>query len=493
MSPPSTFRFPLYVPRMSTSWALPSTFLVAVLLSASFSGVLGGCAANPQEPVKSADASAAAPASGAAASADDAWLAAARRAFVFDPAAPAVPAELVASCSGARVVGLGELSHGTHDDAMFKSALALALIDAGQVDTLYIEANRTGGEQLDAFLRSGGGDAREAVRDASIFRVLKTEGFEYLIAGMQQRVASGRALRIVGIDCQDTRPDAEFALARLATRDAGLADQLRARLAPVLAPRDPNTGATADKPLRHPQLIKSLDTAQLKSSIEACHALRDALAGDSVAAAGAERAAQGLLSFEFEVSDGNPSKADMDYFSLRDRFMAENILADGAVKGAFWGHNIHIVGGPRKLLEGYVTSGSVLREALGPAYRIVVCDYTSARISAVISTPGEALPDATGVREIVTRGLLPNGLASAVAGATPHECWIDLASLSASAAVSAWRSTPRVFDWPGYAAPKELDTASLFPLQLANVVDVIVVLDDVGPARMIEPRTAEGR
>jgi hypothetical protein len=77
---------------------------------------------------------------------------------------------------------------------------------------------------------------------------------------------------------------------------------------------------------------------------------------------------------------------------------------------------------------------------------------------------------------------------AAVAGATPDECWIDLASLSANDAVTAWRSTPRVFDWPGYAAPKELDTASLFPLQLAIVVDVIVVLDDVGPARFMERR-----
>lgn len=409
-------------------------------------------------------------------------VAAARRPLAFDPAAPAVPPALVAACRGARVVGLGEFSHGTHDDAMFKSALALALIDAGQVDTLYIEANRTGGEQLDAFIHSGTGNARDAVRDASIFRVLKSEAFAYLVAGMKERAARGRALRIVGIDCQDTRVDAEFALARLAARDAALADRLRARLAPVLAPK----GSTPDTPLRHPNMIKTLDTATLRASIDALQALRDALAGDPAAAAVAERAVQGCISFEHEVPDGDKSKIDVAYSSRRDRFMAENILADGATGAAFWGHNIHVMGGPTELMEGYASSGSVLRLALGRAYRIVVCDYISARVSAVVSTPERPEPDATDARAILTRDLLPDGLAAAVAGSPPVACWIDLSSIPASAAFDAWSSTPRNFDWPGFRAPQERNPEWLFPLQLGKLVDVVVVLDDVGPARWLE-------
>ena len=414
-----------------------------------------------------------------------------RREFRFDSDSPSIPAGLVAACGGARVVGLGELSHGTHEDALLKSALALALIDAGQVDTVYIEANRTGGEQLDSFLRSEGGDARAAVRDASIFRVLKTEAFAYLVAGMQERVARGRTLRIVGIDCQDSRPDAEFALTRLAARDAPLAERLRAGLAPILGPLaaagDAAAGAPAQANLRHPQLIKSLDTARLHTSIAACRALRAALAEDTAAAVAAERAAQGLLSFEHEVSDGDAAKIDGDYFSRRDRYMAENILANGPIKGAFWGHNVHILGGPRDVMQGYVSSGTILREALGRDYRIVVCDYGSARISAVISQPGSALPDATGAKEIVTRDLLSNGLAAAVTGAKPRSCWLDLASAPSSVALDAWRAIPREFDWPDYAAPRERNAEQLFPIALGQLVDVIVVLESVGPARWLVP------
>lgn len=105
-----------------------------------------------------------------------------------------------------------------------------ALVDAGAVDTLSLEANRAGAAQLDAFIRSREGDAAAAVRDSLIFSVLKTEAFAACVEGMQDRVRRGARLRIAGIDCQDTARDANVALDALARRDAVLAANLRSRL-----------------------------------------------------------------------------------------------------------------------------------------------------------------------------------------------------------------------------------------------------------------------
>ncbi|MEY2808268.1 MAG: hypothetical protein RIR65_2685, partial [Planctomycetota bacterium] len=65
--------------------------------------------------------------------------------------------ELLSAFDGALVVGIGEASHGTHEDAAFKTALALALVDAGRIDTLYLEANHAGAAELDAYLHAGSG------------------------------------------------------------------------------------------------------------------------------------------------------------------------------------------------------------------------------------------------------------------------------------------------------------------------------------------------
>lgn len=443
--------------------------LAAVIVGMVLSFAGSGCAPGRRTPGN--------PVGAATATAPEAWILAARHPFPFDAGHPVIPAGLVDACRGARLVGLGEFSHGTHEDALFKSALALALIDAGEVETLYIEANRTGGEQLDAFIRSGGGDARDAVARAGIFRVLKSEGFAHLIAGMQRRVAAGKRLRIVGIDCQDSRRDAGVALDRLAARNAAEAGRLRAKLAPIV-------GAEAGR-LRHPQLMQALDARRIHACIDALGELEGALSADPFGASLAQRARQGLLSYEHETSDGDYQRADAGYFSRRDRFMAENILADGAGKGAFWGHNIHVMGGPRASIPDYVPSGTVLREALGKGYRVMVCDYRRARISLVVSDLATGIPDALSPQQTVGRDLVRGGLAEAIAGPGGASFWIDLSRMPSSPAFEAWRATPRASDWPGYTAPRERRNEDLFRVPIGRLVDVVVVFEDVGPARWI--------
>ncbi|MBI1302695.1 MAG: hypothetical protein GC172_02760 [Phycisphaera sp.] len=124
------------------------------------------------------------PALASSAATAESWIEAARQpfgaGFPQDLASPA----MLAALDGARIVGLGEATHGTHEDALLKTQLILALIDAGAVDTLYLEANRAGAAQLDAFIRSQEGDVAAAVRGSAIFRVLKTEAFAACVAGM---------------------------------------------------------------------------------------------------------------------------------------------------------------------------------------------------------------------------------------------------------------------------------------------------------------------
>jgi|694.fasta_scaffold22655_5 erythromycin esterase len=405
------------------------------------------------------------------------WISAARQPFdAREPGRFASPA-MLAAFDGARIVGIGEATHGTHEDGLLKTHLILALIDEGAVETLYLEANRAGAAQLDAFIRSSEGDADAAVRDSSVFRVLKTEAFAACVAGMRDRVRRGARLRIVGIDCQDTARDANFALDALARRDVALAADLRVRLEPV-------AGENA-RAIRHPELIKAIHTAQLEAGVAALSELEGACLrfgeGDAVAAARAAR--QGLLAFRLEVGDGDQSKINGEYVSLRDKFMAENILADGPRRGAFWGHNRHVIGG--RVPNGpefWSPTGAFLRDALGEQYRTVIFDYARGTIRIVVRS-GNTLPDATMPAEVISRGMLEKGYARAIAGPSGGSWWIDLRAMPAGSGFDVWRSTVRFVDWMGYFGTRERDESMLDPFAIDRHADVLVVIDEVSAAK----------
>lgn len=57
-------------------------------------------------------------------------------------------APIVAKFNSARVIGVGEVTHGTHEDQAFKVALIKELVRVGAIDTLALEANRVAGTGL---------------------------------------------------------------------------------------------------------------------------------------------------------------------------------------------------------------------------------------------------------------------------------------------------------------------------------------------------------
>jgi erythromycin esterase-like protein len=174
--------------------------------------------------------------------------------------------------------------------------------------------------------------------------------------------------------------------------------------------------------------------------------------------------------------------------SPRDKFMAENILADGAHRGAFWGHNRHVIGG--RVAAGpefWSPTGAFLRDALGELYRTVIFDYTRGTIRVVVRS-GNTLPDATTPAEVISRGLLEKGYARAIAGPSGGSWWIDLRAMPAGGDFDAWRSTVRLIDWMGYAGTRERDESMLDPLAIERLADVFVVIDEISASNPLQAR-----
>ena len=389
---------------------------------------------------------------------------------------------LASRLATSRIAGLGEATHGSHEDALLKSVLIQAMVEHHDLRVVLIEANRTGTAQLDAYASGGptGLLAAEAVKQAPVFRILKTEVMADLLTWLRgwNAVNPDRKVRVLGVDCQASSQDAGDALAALAAVDSGAADALGPALAPIL---------TAEvKGLRHDLMLKQLTSAQGDEAESACRMLEAELerAGLTNAAFTARRAWQGLSAFEFETSDGDMSLATPEYWSRRDVFMAENALALAAGQRAvFWGHNLHVLGG--RLSgdgEGYVPSGAILREKLGRDYAVLIQDFAAATFLAIPNTEGVAPPPDAAQSEIV-RVTRPGTLNALLAKASPANAWFDLSRLPDNALVSTWRETPIGLDW--YGADASLEPGDIAQIPPQDVFDFMVIHQKLTPSRML--------
>lgn len=410
----------------------------------------------------------------------------------FDATQPdslAANGALVAALDGAKVIGIGEATHGSHEDVACKAALVRALVQAGAIDTLLLEANGPGCRDLDAFIGGAEGDAVERVKGAAIFRILKTQDMADLMAWLREwnRTAPKR-VHVVGIDCQATAQDAAFALDWLATVDATAAADFWSRLAPVVS--------AEAQALRFPALIASITTAQLRQAMADLDALRVLLGPEGAFATApgrldAERAArvawQGLHAFELEASDGTVEGDAGAYYSRRDVSMAENILeAAGDHGGVYWAHNMHVAGAPMDDYGARIEpTGDHLRRALGEGYKAVLFEYATARFNAVPMSLFEGYPPATNPTEVIEWGYAGGRLAGLFRALGGGDAWIDLAALPAGPELSAWATSEYPMRSPGYAGVHWVHGAGSITIQPRPTIDVLVHIEALSPSRML--------
>ncbi|MEQ9506289.1 MAG: erythromycin esterase family protein [Hyphomonas sp.] len=384
--------------------------------------------------------------------------------------------------AGAKMAGLGEATHGSLEDALLKSALVQTLVERHGLRVLLLEANRTGTARLDAYASAEptGLLAAEALKEAPVFRILKTEIMADLLAWLRgwNAVNADRPVRVLGVDCQASSQDAADALAALAAVDSGAAEALSPGLAPILSEEA--------RAVRHDLMLKQLTSAQRAEAETACRTLEAELtaAGLIEAAFAARLAWQGLNAFAYETSDGDMSLATPDYWSRRDVFMGENALTLSAGQQAvFWGHNMHVLGGrPSGDAAGFVPAGAILREALGAGYTALVQDFGEAQFLAYAD--GEDVsPDAPQIE--IRRTARQGTLNALLAEASPRTAWFDLATLPDNTIVQSWRAEPLGYDWYGArasASPLDSDIRRAPPQQL---IDLMVFHPVLTPQKML--------
>lgn len=365
---------------------------------------------------------------------------------------PTELAPIVERLKGAKIIGLGEATHGTHEDQAIKAALIEALIRAGAIDTVAVEANRSALAGLNRYARTGAGDLTNLLKSDGFFRIWRDDEFAGLVEWIHdwnQRAAV--PVRLVGIDVQDGQRDAAEAAAYVASVDPVAAARIEGGFAPM------PTAAPGHRPSNFMEWSMNAPAAQFaraKAAVLDLNAWFNAHAarlGSDLAFRDAQDAARGAqqgFDVATPVNRDGASKFSQEGPALRDRFMAENILAlaNGNHQTVLWAHNQHVLSDePVEWRKDFTSLGMRVKDAIGPAYRTVGVSWSRATVLATVKTPAKA---GAYFPEVLDRPVpLSNGGPFTVgaefdraAPSTAAAMWIDLDEAQQSPTLAGWRN-----------------------------------------------------
>ncbi len=259
------------------------------------------------------------------------------------------PAPFVRMIGDARVVALGDATHGTHETYAARQRLVPALVAAG-FRTIAFEASYAEWARVDAYVSRGEGDPREAIQ-FSQYWFWDTREILELVEWMRARNAAGLTppIRVVGVDSTEPHSAMEVVTAYLDRVDPAAAEETRVIYSCMHAFYTGTPYCKADIESVRPKIAAKREQYALATS--------DAEVDEILFAARVVEQGERILATRR---------------AARDEVMAENILhfTDRGEKVIVIGHNEHWGRTPYRLVKPDLikSSGGYLAESLGDAY-----------------------------------------------------------------------------------------------------------------------------
>ncbi len=378
----------------------------------------------------------------------------------------------------AKVLGLGEATHSSHEFFRLKHRVLRYLVEHEGFRTFALEAGWSSGLRLDAYVRTGRGDPRRIMREEFQDTYAWWNTREYLALVEWMRAYNVRhpddPVRFMGDDFAYAGPELYDAVLRYAARHL---PDLHPRLTALyrgLRPAAP-AGTYMKAYLARPLAERRAMAVRAETALSLL-ARQPVPAGTTKDAHAwmvqhARALAQTARGYAFDFDDPDQLRASMGY---RDRLMADNIAwwqARTGHKVLLSAHNSHV---------SYRTSdpryphmqGAFLRERLGE-------DYVSAAVTFGAGSFNATGPD--GTARVHTVGAPPrHSTERFLDRVRPGDYLLDLRT--SPPAARTWLHTPRPTRSIGTSYPERLH-------DIAPVAshDLLIHLHHVTPARLLAP------
>ena len=308
-----------------------------------------------------------------------AWLTANTRPFQSDAPESGFDdlAEIGAIVGTARVVALGEATHGTREFFRMKHRVFEYLVEKQGFTHFTIEATMPESRAMDRYVILGEGDPATLLSNLYFWTWNTTEVLDLVkwMRAYNVRVGAPR-LRFVGFDISFPQQAADSVLATLVRRDAALG-QRASRIVGCLAPgRDASGQYATARYLSSTIATERLACADSLTALATTVALRRS----QWAATSSTEELDWMEQYVTLVRQWQRVAATTNTSAERDKAMAENLLwiadKNPAARVFAWAHNYHVSRRPGAM-------GSYVAGRLGTQYRVFGFTFGTGRFNAV--------------------------------------------------------------------------------------------------------------
>jgi erythromycin esterase len=260
--------------------------------------------------------------------------------------------QFAGSLHAARVVGLGESTHGTREFTELRSQAIGELIRGGWLTTIALEASWEEVLHIDDYVRRGKGTGRDAVKSLAYWpwRTEEFLAFVESIRKLNEGLPADKRVEFLGIDYAPPGPTVDFMRRYFGGEGSMHSD--------VLSGLDPLR--------RNVSWFEPLKLSLTERNV-LLHALKELSRFAERQSPISLPAMQGLRITQLIVESHDPDEG------FRDRVMAEAVLAllsrsDRERRVAIWAHEGHLAEGA---LDGRLPMGHFLKMRLAEKYRAI--------------------------------------------------------------------------------------------------------------------------
>ncbi|MCX7562556.1 erythromycin esterase family protein [Xanthomonadaceae bacterium XH05] len=390
-----------------------------------------------------------------------------------DPAGSLIDLAPLSRAAQARVVGMGEGTHGTRQFFRMKHRIFRWLVEQHGVRVFAMESDVAEGIYLDRYVQTGEGDLEAIMLARMHYWPWYTEEVRELIQWMADYNA-GRPeqdrLRYIGVDSATVGLQPDLLIEYLTRTAPDLLDVAEQAVGPL---RVSMTGAW--------ELYADMDQGEYDALRNGLENLWDILQERraELVDAGSETDVELHLYLLRNLLDShaamfmarNAPWIDQSYH--RERSLANNVLrlealTEPGIRVALWGHNLHVTTSPHG--EGFPTMGSFLRETLGDEYQAIGFSWAHGQFMA--QAPGVGLA-------MHTHPLPPlaGSINELLHSAREDQYILDLRALPASD-LRTWLMQPRYFLQVGSVYQPELPPGAYYDLEaMLERYDVLIHID----------------
>jgi erythromycin esterase len=369
----------------------------------------------------------------------------------------------------ARVVSLGEATHGTREFFQLKHRMLEMLVTRMDFNVFGIEATMPEGFDVNDYVLTGKGDPEKAL-GGLYFWTWDTEEVLDLIRWMRAWNADPKhkkKVKFYGVDMQSPERAAKVLRAYLHKVDPTFEETARALLIRASLPA---TKMADRSPERAMQLL-----ATLKPIMSAFEERRAAWEKRSSAAEWALAKQHATILAQCMQMDASP-----DNPSVRDLAMAENVRwvldhEGPASKMVLWAHNAHI--GKIPYVGGIQSMGSVLKKALKDQLFTIGFAFDRGGFQAVEMATG------AGVRDFNVPSLAMGDVGSALSLAGAPLAAFDFRSLPADGPVHDWWTARHPMREMGAAYNEQAPMSFVDAVVLPERFDALLFVQQTTPAR----------